>query len=234
MRPKKTSFTLIELLVVVAIIAVLVAILLPALQKARESARGLLCLNNVRYLNMGIMEYAQVYHDYLPQYEATLHFSWGWCGGCPWFITCQESGIGDKRIGLEDKTHCPSVTRPPTLPYNWRSVDLGYNAWLGYKRGEDPSVLWKLYTWVRTIQVIEPDATATLGDIYPASTSFLLFEGDGWPAYRHNQSASFGFVDGHAKAFGQWVEPRFQATLWNWCGPMALPFPRPDGIWRLW
>jgi prepilin-type N-terminal cleavage/methylation domain-containing protein/prepilin-type processing-associated H-X9-DG protein len=55
----KRAFTLIELLVVIAIISLLVSILLPSLNRAKDLARSVTCLSNLRNSGMGIILYAQ-------------------------------------------------------------------------------------------------------------------------------------------------------------------------------
>jgi prepilin-type N-terminal cleavage/methylation domain-containing protein len=61
---KKRVFTLIELLVVVAIIAVLVAMLLPALKKARDAGKQVVCGNNIRQIMVGFLMYANESSDW--------------------------------------------------------------------------------------------------------------------------------------------------------------------------
>ena len=63
---RRGAFTLIELLVVVAIIALLVAILLPSLAAAREGARSMACLSNLKQLCTATVMYGLDYKQLLP------------------------------------------------------------------------------------------------------------------------------------------------------------------------
>jgi prepilin-type N-terminal cleavage/methylation domain-containing protein len=59
-------FTLIELLVVIAIIAILAALLLPALMYAKDQARTITCVNNLKQIYIGCFNFASDFDGYAP------------------------------------------------------------------------------------------------------------------------------------------------------------------------
>ena len=64
---RRRGFTLIELLVVISIIATLAALILPGIQAARESARRLTCLNNIRNIGVAMMNFTSSSGGKLPK-----------------------------------------------------------------------------------------------------------------------------------------------------------------------
>jgi prepilin-type N-terminal cleavage/methylation domain-containing protein len=86
------AFTLIELLIVIAVIALLLAILLPALRLAKAKAREVLCLNNLKQLQLCARYYTDDYDGFLPPNRHVYNIGTGgpsegwddsmtWCAG---------------------------------------------------------------------------------------------------------------------------------------------------------
>lgn len=103
-RTRLAGFTLIELLVVIAIIALLIGILLPALGKARESAKELKCLTQVRAMGTAFTYYADDNKDWYPiipaqQPDARYLQNQFVAGGVAGLFSTFQVGDGEGSIG---------------------------------------------------------------------------------------------------------------------------------------
>jgi prepilin-type N-terminal cleavage/methylation domain-containing protein/prepilin-type processing-associated H-X9-DG protein len=95
-KRSEVGFTLVELLVVIAIIALLMAVLLPALNRAREQGKRVVCLNNLKQLTLAWMNYASANNEKLVNgaaaaYAAPAGVLCPTVLGCPAGTTCAAS-----------------------------------------------------------------------------------------------------------------------------------------------
>lgn len=188
------KFTLLELLVVVAVMIILLSLLLPALQKAKDAGRAVVCLNNQKQCAILAMSYMGDYNGSLVVYESSS-------GDRPWHRYLYDYGyLKDYNI-----TVCPSWSpfKYDTTLANKKYYAYGMNIYFAstpfftYIPGS--------YRTLHAYKVPYPSEYFLFGDTLRMPDNQQLYEFTSTTTAlttklhtRHRNNANIVFLDGHA------------------------------------
>lgn len=236
---KKRAFTLIELLVVIAIIAMLLAIVMPALKKAKEAGKRVICQSNVRQLTQAWKTYAEENKGILaPAMTSAITAGepFGWGNNTPTWVGWTTNV--DNRLAVE-----AAITLGTFYPYvntlkayrctNHQSANTGVADTTQVKRIRSYSIVDSLngYDFIkysglqygrpvkqltelrnssaRIAFIDEGRETAQGWSIHPDPTAYKFWD---VPGSQHSDGTVLSFADGHAE-YWRWEDQKTMSFI---------------------